>query len=55
MTRDTLTTIDPAPEFIYTQLVGGWLHFAFIDVGIGVSQWSAYLSQCISRWYLHIT
>lgn len=31
MTRHTLTTIDPASEFIYTQLVGGWLHFAFIE------------------------
>jgi hypothetical protein len=31
MTRHTLTTIDPASEFIYTQLVGGWLHFAFVE------------------------
>ena len=31
MTRHALTTIDPASEFIYTQLLGGWLHFAFTE------------------------
>jgi hypothetical protein len=31
MTRHTLTTIQPASEFIYTELLGGWLHFAFTE------------------------
>jgi hypothetical protein len=31
MTRHTFTTIEPASEFIYTELLGGWLHFAFTE------------------------
>lgn len=31
MTRHTLTSIEPASEFIYTELLGGWLHFAFTE------------------------
>ncbi|KAM0723154.1 hypothetical protein Q7P37_001354 [Cladosporium fusiforme] len=31
MTRHALTTIEPASEFIYTELLGGWLHFAFTE------------------------
>lgn len=31
MTRHTFTSIDPASEFIYTELLGGWLHFAFTE------------------------
>jgi hypothetical protein len=31
MTRHALTTIEPASEFIYTELLGGWLHSAFTE------------------------
>lgn len=31
MTRQALTTIEPASEFIYTELLGGWLHLAFTE------------------------
>lgn len=31
MTRHALTSIQPASEFIYTELLGGWLHFAFTE------------------------
>lgn len=31
MTRDTLA-FDPQTSFLYTELAGAWLHFAFIEV-----------------------
>lgn len=31
MTRQAFTSIQPASEFIYTELWGGWLHFAFTE------------------------
>lgn len=31
MTRHAFTSIEPASEFIYTELLGGWLHFAFTE------------------------
>jgi len=31
MTRENLTSIQPASHFIYTELAGGWLHFAFTE------------------------
>lgn len=31
MTRQKLTAIEPASEFIYTELLGGWLYFAFTE------------------------
>lgn len=31
MTRHVFASIQPASEFIYTELLGGWLHFAFTE------------------------
>lgn len=31
MTRQAMTSIQPASNFIYTELLGGWLHFAFTE------------------------
>lgn len=31
MTRQVLTSIEPASGFIYTELMGGWAHFAFTE------------------------
>lgn len=31
MTRGALQTLHPASQFIYTELAGGWLHFAFTE------------------------
>lgn len=31
MTRHAFTSIEPASDFIYTELIGGWLHFAFTE------------------------
>lgn len=31
MTRESLTSIQPASHFIYVSLAGGWLHFAFTE------------------------
>ena len=31
MTRDAVSSIDPRTTFIYTELAGGWLHFAFTE------------------------
>lgn len=34
MTRAVMATVDPDSHFIYTQLAGGWLHFAFTEAVI---------------------
>lgn len=31
MTRATLPIIQPGSQFIYTELAGGWLYFAFVE------------------------
>lgn len=31
MTRQAVTSIQPGSDFIYTELLGGWLHFAFTE------------------------
>ncbi|KAF2769702.1 hypothetical protein EJ03DRAFT_350976 [Teratosphaeria nubilosa] len=31
MTRASVTSLDPATRFIYTELGGAWLHFAFTE------------------------
>lgn len=31
MSREAITTIQPSSHFVYTQLAGGWLHFAFTE------------------------
>ena len=38
MTRHTLTTIQPASEFIYTELLGGYEHMLARHRGLGITQ-----------------
>jgi hypothetical protein len=44
MTRGIMKSIEPSSQFIYTELAGGWLHFAFTDAVVfrlvdNVSAW----------------